>query len=77
MIKKFSLSMCAIAACFLLASCGKEYTCTCTVNISGVKDHAIYTNLGQVSKKDAEQQCKDEQMRQTDAGNNISADCHL
>ncbi len=77
MTKKISLPLFAIAALMLMASCGKEYTCTCTVSINGAKDHVIYNNLGKVSKKDAEQQCSDDEMRNTDVGNSVSADCHL
>lgn len=48
----------AIIALFALASCKKEYTCECTVTLTGSSTSTVVSGkTGKVSKKDAKASC--------------------
>jgi hypothetical protein len=56
MKKIVTIAAVALFGAFLLPSCKKEYTCSCTVTAGGVSQ-TIEGKTSKLSKKDAKAQC--------------------
>ena len=74
-MKKIAPIIAALLCIFLLASCDKTWTCTCTVYQPGYEPHVVSTSIDKMSQGDAQYKC--DQVKADFTARALSSDCHI